>query len=732
MKKGGDHRNKHSNNSKNKLTTDLQSWDSNSVLINEGKKPMSGKIKKNLMKEDRKKKQEKLAKELADDENEQQNKYDIIHSKISMPKIIDKILIPDDANTGGLRTVFAKESKEDVDKRRAASRIAFSKVPPGDLGFARHDPESISSIIIDFPHRPPWDENTTPEELDRNERAYFKDYLQKIYSTFNVDRLNKFEHNLEVWRQLWRVMERSDILLLLADIRQPLTNFPQALYKYIQDVLKKPLILVLTKIDLVPYKLVENWKRWFISHYPDITVIPFTSHPHSQSEATDEVSDVNIKRPKRRIKGDRLSKPSGADLILQAVSNMIQVGELGGDGDINDVRNGNGESLDSRRRYPRELDDICSVNEGKDDEGRKLKKGMKSALFEVLEEESRSSSRSANRSVNEVEETATETAVIIPSQLLHSHTTTTPLPSPSLSPSLSRDVKTNTDVMLIRTTTAGSHPSDAVSTSSQNSRQSTYNSSSHEHEHTLSPPLTNSHQDQENTRHITSDVVTPTFPILTSEDIRSGKKSTSDNLHPFQTPLLTTNTVRTNTSQHHAHVYPRCRGGVVVLGTIGCPNEGKSSLINAIAGKKVVGVSKTPGHTKHLQTIVLNSSVTICDCPGLVFPAVDTPLPLQILSGHVNIAQVRETYSTLGYVGARMPLDAVYGLHPSDAPDTLPVDPATGECMWSGYAIAAAWARKRNYHTYGTQLDTHRAGNEILRDITSGRIVFAMEPPSDG
>eukprot|EP01036_Dinobryon_divergens_P039241 gene39241-51687_t len=139
-----------------------------------------------------------------------------------MPKIIDKILIPDDANTGGLRTVFAKESKEDVDKRRAASRIAFSKVPPGDLGFARHDPESISSIIIDFPHRPPWDENTTPEELDRNERAYFKDYLQKIYSTFNVDRLNKFEHNLERFPMI-----KASTTSRLPDSQHPGTKSPK-------------------------------------------------------------------------------------------------------------------------------------------------------------------------------------------------------------------------------------------------------------------------------------------------------------------------------------------------------------------------------------------------------------------------------------------------------------------------------------------------------------------------
>jgi ribosome biogenesis GTPase A len=56
---------------------------------------------------------------------------------------------------------------------------------------------------------------------------------------------------------------------------------------------------------------------------------------------------------------------------------------------------------------------------------------------------------------------------------------------------------------------------------------------------------------------------------------------------------------------------------LITIGLVGHPNTGKSSLINGMFGKKVVSASRTPGHTKHFQTIHLTGNVRLCDCPGL-------------------------------------------------------------------------------------------------------------------
>lgn len=41
-----------------------------------------------------------------------------------------------------------------------------------------------------------------------------------------------FEKNLEVWRQLWRVLERSDVIVQVVDARDPLFYRSEDLEEY--------------------------------------------------------------------------------------------------------------------------------------------------------------------------------------------------------------------------------------------------------------------------------------------------------------------------------------------------------------------------------------------------------------------------------------------------------------------------------------------------------------------
>ena len=72
---------------------------------------------------------------------------------------------------------------------------------------------------IAIPRRPIWDENTTKEQLDRAEKDAFLDW-RRILAEKEEEAgvvFTPFEKNIEFWRQLWRVIERSDLVVQARD-----------------------------------------------------------------------------------------------------------------------------------------------------------------------------------------------------------------------------------------------------------------------------------------------------------------------------------------------------------------------------------------------------------------------------------------------------------------------------------------------------------------------------------
>lgn len=163
----------------------------------------------------------------------------------------------------------------------------------------------------------------------------------------------------------------------------------------------------------------------------------------------------------------------------------------------------------------------------------------------------------------------------------------------------------------------------------------------------------------------------------------------------------------------------RSKKPYITIGFIGSPNVGKSSLINAFKGRKICSESRTPGHTKHRQTIFINPTVVFADCPGLVFPAVDIPKQMQILCGIFPVAQVREPYSTIQYLAEHVIIEDIY---------KLKKDEEEKDKEWSAFSICESYATKRGYFTKSGRPNAHKAGCEILFDIIDGRIEWYYSP----
>jgi large subunit GTPase 1 len=119
---------------------------------------------------------------------------------------------------------------------------------------------------LTVPRRPKWNADTTPLELDQMERESFLNWrrgLADLQENFDM-LMTPFERNLEVWRQLWRVIERSDLVVQIVDARNPLLFRSVDLEKYVKEVdQKKQNLLLVNKADMMTIEQRKQWADYF-------------------------------------------------------------------------------------------------------------------------------------------------------------------------------------------------------------------------------------------------------------------------------------------------------------------------------------------------------------------------------------------------------------------------------------------------------------------------------------
>ena len=442
-------------------------------------------------------------------------------------------------------------------------------------GLDSKDRKTMIAESLSFPKRPPWHYEMPKEVLEELENTYFEKYKSELEQEY--PQMGFHERNLEVWRQLWRTIEMSDILLVLGDARNPLFHFPSTLYDYVVKEKKKKLILILNKADLVSAETLDIWKSYLSTQFPELTITYFSCNPRPPS-------DEAVPRYYRRF-----YRAEGVLEVMEACKNM-------------NIKK-KGVVMDWEKV-------LLDLKEDLAERDRKAMISMQKSM--TGREGNREGKKKYGRR-----------------------------------------------------------------------RGKQFNSSS------------NSNSEEE----------------VEAKEIEEDREDSLDENLELSSELLNGDDPRED------HKY-------LTIGFIGHPNVGKSSLLNALKGKKFVSVSKQPGHTKHFQTIFLTNTLRLCDCPGLVFPSL-YPHYIQIISGIYSISQVQQPFEAIRYVAERLDLAKQLKLtHPDQKEDKE-------NFQWSPWTICEALALQKGYLTAKSgRPDVHRAANLLLRIICEGKIVLSLLPPN--
>ncbi|XP_058282378.1 large subunit GTPase 1 homolog isoform X1 [Hylobates moloch] len=117
-----------------------------------------------------------------------------------------------------------------------------------------------------IPRRPKWNQNTTPEELKQAEKDNFLEWRRQLVRLEEEQKLilTPFERNLDFWRQLWRVIERSDIVVQIVDARNPVLFRCEDLECYVKEIdADKENVILINKADLLTAEQRSAWATYF-------------------------------------------------------------------------------------------------------------------------------------------------------------------------------------------------------------------------------------------------------------------------------------------------------------------------------------------------------------------------------------------------------------------------------------------------------------------------------------
>ncbi|MBW6451226.1 MAG: 50S ribosome-binding GTPase [DPANN group archaeon] len=153
------------------------------------------------------------------------------------------------------------------------------------------------------------------------------------------------------------------------------------------------------------------------------------------------------------------------------------------------------------------------------------------------------------------------------------------------------------------------------------------------------------------------------------------------------------------------------KGEKVRVAVIGYTNTGKSSIINALRGKKSAKVAPTPGYTKYGQWVKMNENILLWDTPG-VLPSGK----ISAIKGNINQEKTKNIS-----IYSRELLDIIMKTKVNNLKELYNVETMNYD------EIIKSIAKRRGFVLKGGELDLKRAEKAILIDWNRGKLTACVE-----
>jgi ribosome biogenesis GTPase A len=119
------------------------------------------------------------------------------------------------------------------------------------------------------------------------------------------------------------------------------------------------------------------------------------------------------------------------------------------------------------------------------------------------------------------------------------------------------------------------------------------------------------------------------------------RDSIKDKLKQLSNPVFVSSKDRLGTTILKNKILSVGRQEQVVVGVVGYPNTGKSSVINSLAGSKKARTSSTSGFTRGIQKVKASDRIMLLDSPG-VFPFEEKDIVKHTLVGAKNFQEIKD------------------------------------------------------------------------------------------